>query len=404
MYKKLLSFLLIIILLVSCTENKIEENTEPEIVLNKYNINKDNLLESIDFVEKDETLGQIFESYGIGYQTVLEVVKASKDSFDLRRIKYGNKFALYFSDDSLRELKHFVYEIDPVNYIKYEITDSLISIEKDKKPTVVVEREVAGIIKSSLWETINDINVNPTLAIELSEIFAWQINFFGIQKNDKFKVIYKEAYVDSQFVGIEEITAAVFNHKGEDYESIRFIQDGATEFFDTSGHSLQKQFLKAPLKFSRISSRYNPNRLHPVLKKRRPHLGVDFAAPRGTPVHAIGDGEVIFLGRKREPGNFIKIRHNANYISGYMHLSKFEKGLAVGKRVRQGDVIGYVGSTGLSSGPHLDLRFWKNGKAVNYLTQEFPPTHPVKKENELEFRNVVNAMLERMDKISYPGM
>lgn len=400
-YKLLLLFMSIF--LFSCGETKISiENTEPEITLNKYSIESDTLVEALGTVQRNETLGEIFESYGIGYQTVLNVVEASKDSFDLRKIKSGNDFAFYFTDDSLREFKHFVYEIDPVNYIVYNFQDSL-TIRKDKKETVIKEREVAGIINSSLWGTMQQINVNPTLAIELSEVFAWQINFYGIQKGDRFRVFYKEAYVDSQFVGIKEITAAEFIHKNESYSAIRYVQDGHAEFFDTTGHSLQKQFLKAPLKFSRVSSGYNPNRLHPVLKRRRPHLGVDFAAPRGTPVRAIGDGEVIFRGRKREPGNYIKIIHNGTYSSGYMHLSKFAKGIVVGKRVRQGDIIGYVGSTGLSTGPHLDLRFWKNGQLVNYLTQKFPPTHPVKEENKIDFNNVVNSVLARLEKISYPA-
>ena len=402
--KILKSFLPIvfILLIISCSDNKDDEqNQEPEIVLNKYGVNTDTLIETEGTVEKNETLGEIFESYGIGYQTVLDLVAASKDSFDLRKINYGHNFSIYFTDDSLREFKHFAYEIDKVNYVFYDIADS-ITVRLGKKPTTVVERKVAGLINNSLWQTMQDINVNPALAIELSEVFAWQINFYGIQKGDGFKVLFKEAYVDSHFVGIKEITAAEFLHKGSVYTAVRYVQDGGVEFYDTAGFSLQKQFLKAPLKFSRISSRYNPSRLHPVLKYRRPHLGVDFAAPRGTPVRSIGDGEVIFRGKKHEPGNFIKIRHNGTYMSGYMHLSKFEKGIVVGKKVRQGDIIGYVGSTGLSSGPHLDLRFWKNGQLVNYLKQEFPATHPVKEGNREKFKKKVTKVLAMLTEINYP--
>lgn len=393
--------LLITFLFISCKENVEEQEKEPEVILNKYGVNTDSLIETDGVVAKNETLGEIFESYGIGYQTVLDLVKASKDSFDLRKINYGHDFSLYFSDDSLRELKHFVYEIDKVNYVSYDMSDS-ITVRLGKKPTTIVTREVAGIINNSLWQTMQEINVNPALAIELSEVFAWQINFYGIQKGDGFKVLFKEAYVDSQFVGIKEITAAEFLYKGSNYTAVRFVQDGSVEYYDTTGFSLQKQFLKAPLKFTRISSRYNPSRLHPVLKYRRPHLGVDFAAPRGTPVRAIGDGEVVFRGKKREPGNFIKIRHNGTYMSGYMHLSKFEKGIVVGKKVKQGDIIGYVGSTGLSSGPHLDLRFWINGKPVNYLTQEFPATHPVKEEERAKFNKKVRKVISELNEIDYP--
>lgn len=404
--KNLMSVFILLSLLLfpACFEKENEVmDSEEEIIVNKYGINTDTLIESIGIVGRNETLGEIFESYDIPYQTVLTLVKASRDSFDLRKINAGNNFAIYFTDDSLREFRHFVYEIDPVNYMFYDFTDS-ISVSRGRKPTEIIERKVSGVINSSLWETMQNISVNPTLAIELSEVFAWQINFYGIQKGDQFRVIYKEAYVDSQFVGIKEILAAEFIHKNNDYLAIRFIQDGKVEFFDTSGHSLQKQFLKAPLKFSRVSSGYNPNRLHPVLNRRRPHLGVDFAAPRGTEVRAIGDGEVIYRGRMREPGNYIKIRHNGNYTSGYMHLSKFAKGIVVGKQVRQGDVIGYVGSTGLSTGPHLDLRFWKNGELVNYLKQEFPATYPVKEENWESFSTVVDSVLSELTKIEYSNL
>ncbi len=394
---RLFLFLLFSFIFFSCGE---KSEPEKQIVLNKYGINVDTLLENTGIVQKNETLGEIFESYGINYQTAINLARVSRDTFYVRDIKPGHIFAFYFTDDSLRQLKNFVYEIDKVNFVIYDFNDS-VSVRTGKKPVKIIERKISGIINNSLWQTMHNLDVNPSLAIELSEIFAWQINFYGIQKEDKFKVIFKESSVEDKFIGFNEISVAEFIHRGKTYNAVRFEQDGVIEYFDTSGLSLRKQFLKAPLKFSRISSHYSPNRLHPVLKYRRPHLGVDFAAPRGTPVRTIGDGDVIFVGRQNQEGNYVKIRHNGTYSSGYMHLSKFEKGIVIGKHVRQGEIIGYVGSTGLSSGPHLDLRFWKNGQPVNYLTQEFPPTYPVKEENKKKFAGVVKKVINDLNSITY---
>jgi murein DD-endopeptidase MepM/ murein hydrolase activator NlpD len=235
------------------------------------------------------------------------------------------------------------------------------------------------------------------LAIELSEIFAWSIDFFGIQRGDQYKVIYQESFVDSQSIGITKVMGAWFYHNDTDFWAIPFTQGGERSFFDEKGNSLRKAFLKAPLRYSRISSGFSHSRMHPILKIRRPHHGVDYAAPAGTPVQTVGDGVITAVGYQRNGGgNYVKIKHNSVYSTTYMHLSRFGKGIRQGVYVKQGDVIGYVGSTGLASGPHLDFRFYRNGSAVNPLRVEAPPVEPVEEENLAAYQVVSSFTIQAL--------
>ena len=238
------------------------------------------------------------------------------------------------------------------------------------------------------------------LAFELSEIYAWSIDFFGLQEGDAFRVFYDEQYVDSNYLGLGKIRGAVFYHAGEDFYAVPFVQDSVESYFDQEGNSLRKAFLKAPLRFSRISSRYSHSRLHPILKVRRPHLGVDYAAPVGTPVHAVGDGKIISAGYTKGNGNWIKIQHNSVYATAYLHLSRYGRGIRTGAYVKQGDVIGYVGATGLATGPHLDFRFYKNGYPIDPLKVKAPPVEPVKPENRHVYDSVLWLTMERLNRIS----
>jgi murein DD-endopeptidase MepM/ murein hydrolase activator NlpD len=243
--------------------------------------------------------------------------------------------------------------------------------------------------------------INPMVAIELSEIFAWSIDFFGLQKNDAFKIMYDEQFVDSISVGIGEIHGAWFLHAGKEFTAIPFEQDGEVEFFDAEGKSLRKAFLKAPLRFSRISSKFTGSRYHPVLHRNTTHYGVDYAAPSGTPVHAIGDGMIISAGWNGGAGNMIKIRHNSVYSTGYMHLRAYGAGIKAGRYVRQGEIIGYVGSTGLSTGPHLDFRVWRNNSPVNPLTMESPSVEPVKPELMDNFLSLCTSIVSQLNNIGF---
>ena len=240
--------------------------------------------------------------------------------------------------------------------------------------------------------------------MEMEDIYQWTVDFFGIQKGDSFTVIYDEKLIDTIPVGIGRVWGAKFTHAGKDIYAIPFKQDGKIKYWEYDGASLRKQMLKAPLKFTRISSKFSYSRLHPVHRIYRPHLGVDYAAPKGTPVHAVADGVVTFKGWNGGGGNTLKIKHAGNIVTGYLHLSRFAKGINQGSRVSQGQLIGYVGSTGTSTGPHLDYRVWKGGKAINPLTVPQEPSEPVKKENMAEFEFVRDRIIAELEGRATPDM
>jgi murein DD-endopeptidase MepM/ murein hydrolase activator NlpD len=301
------------------------------------------------------------------------------------------------SKDTVPEVLYFIYEEDKTSYITYKLKDDL-SVEKGEKNLTRELKYTAGTITSSLWNSLVENGNDPALAIEMSEVYAWTIDFFGIQRNDHFKVVFEELNVEDEAIGIGNVEAACFNHMGKDLFAYRFTHNGTTGYYDENGQNLQRAFLKAPLRFRRISSKFSNGRMHPILKIRRPHHGVDYAADYGTPVQTIGDGTVIEKGwNKGGGGNYIKIKHNSAYTTVYMHLAGFAKGLQTGSRVSQGEVIGYVGSTGLSTGPHLDFRVYFNGKAIDPLSMESPPSEPVAKEYLEQFFQVRDSLKVMLD-------
>ena len=335
-------------------------------------------------VRPGESLAELLLPYSISMQKIHSISLLSDTLIDERKLKTGNSFTIFSTNDTTPT--HFVYEKDPLNYVLIHLKSDSIWAENGHK---LIENRLqfsSGTIETSLWESMYNARVHPILAIELSEIFAWSIDFFGVQSGDKYKVIYQESFVDSQSIGINKILGAWIFHNETDFWGIPFEQKGIRSFFDDDGNSLRKAFLKAPLRFSRISSRFSNSRLHPVLKIRRPHHGIDYVAPSGTPVLSVGDGVVTRRGYQNSGGgNYVTIKHNSVYSTTYMHLSRFGKGINQGVYVKQGDVIGYVGSTGLSTGPHLDFRFYRNGSAVNPLTVEAPPVEPIDEENRVPF-------------------
>jgi len=375
------------------------EIPEPELL---YGLPVDSFQIEASKVKRNQFLADIFLKANVDYPTINTIVEKSKPIFDVRKIKVGNQYTMFYSNDSLKQLNYFVYAIDNTDYMVVSLQDS-ITVYRDVKETIKVPKTATGVINSSLWVTMTDNDINPLLAIELSEIFAWTVDFFGIEKGDYFKVYYDELYVDSTSIGIGKVHSAVFHHRRRDYYAFNYQEDSVWNFFDEEGQSLRKAFLKAPLKFSRISSRFSHSRLHPVLKIRRPHHGIDYAAPTGTPVYALGDGRVIARAyQKRGGGNYIKIKHNSVYTTVYMHLHGFAKGITKGSHVKQGQLIGYVGSTGLSTGPHLDFRVFKNGKPIDPLKIDAPPVNPVKEENMADFKTYTQPMKQQLDKLILP--
>ena len=385
-------------------ETEIEPNQDtaliPEPVL-RYGLPIDSFIIEEATVKRNQNLSDILVQKNISYQTIDEIAKKSKPIFDVRRLKYRNPYYFFLKKDSLQTPAYFVYDIDDTNYVIYQFQDS-IHVYKGEKPVVRKLRKVSGTIESSLWNAMVDNDIDPVLAIDLSEIYAWSIDFFGIQKGDQFRVIYDEDFVDSTSIGIGQIYACQFRHADEDFYAFRFEQDSSFSYFDNQGKSLKKAFLKAPLKYSRISSRFTNSRYHPVLKISRPHHGVDYAASIGTPVHSIGDGVVTRKGyQKLGGGNYLYIKHNSVYTTSYMHLNGYAKGIYPGVRVHQGQLIGYVGKTGLATGPHLDFRVYRNGSPMNPLKLKAPPVEPVKEKNIPEFNVLKDSLIAQLDSIPF---
>jgi murein DD-endopeptidase MepM/ murein hydrolase activator NlpD len=341
-------------------------------------------------------LSDILLEHGITFQEIDQLIKNSSSVFDVRTIRAGNNYTLLCDNDSAARARYLVYEHDPSTSYIFSFNDSLkiTPFRKEIRKTI---RYASGTIETSLWESMIEEGLPPMLVADLSEIFAWTVDFFGLQKGDSFKVIYEEMSIDDQSLGPGKIYGAEFTWAGKTTIAVPFIQDDKETFFDTDGNSLRKAFLKAPLKFSRITSRFSSSRMHPILRIRRPHYGVDYAAPVGTPVYAIGDGRVVAAGTENGAGGMVRIVHNSVYSTVYLHLSRFGPGIQQGAFVKQGDIIGYVGSTGLSTGPHLDFRFYKNGSPVDPLKVEAPPVEPVSEENRTAFEKnkaIVISLLE----------
>ena len=352
-----------------------------------------------DEIRQGETLGAILGRYGVSAADVDKLDRKSRDIFPLRNIRAGHSYTVFIHEDSLNapHVDHFVYERSVADYVVFSFMGDSINIAPGQHEIRVERRKQTAVIESSLWGAIMKANLSFALAAELEDIYQWSVDFAGVQKGDSFTVIYDEKYVDTMQVGIGRVWGARFTHNGRDYYAIPFKQNGKISYWEYDGGSLRKQLLKAPLKFTRISSRFSNARLHPVYKVYRPHHGADYAAPKGTPVHAVADGTVVFRGWSGGGGNTIKIKHPGNLMTGYLHLSGFAKGIKQGSHVSQGQLIGYVGSTGASTGPHLDYRIWKNGTPINPLTVPQEPAEPVAKENRAAFEYVRDMVVAELD-------
>ncbi|NJM24818.1 MAG: peptidoglycan DD-metalloendopeptidase family protein [Bacteroidia bacterium] len=392
------------------TSSDIVEDSEPiEISLDikeptlLYGMVADNYLVVEDRIKRNQFLGDILQSYNVPASMIHQLSMLSRKVFDVRKIAPDKKYTLFCSNDSMRTAKAFVYEPNPIDYIIFHFGDSL-SVDVCKREVIQVEKNVSGIINSTLSQTIEELGISPELTNKFVDIFAWQVDFQRLQKGDKFKLIYEESQVEGNTVGITQIKAIYFEHFGSDYYAFPFDQGDGIDYFDDRGKSLRKALLKYPIEFTRISSRYSGKRFHPVRKVYRAHLGTDFAAPTGTPIRSVGDGIVVEAQYKSANGNYVKIRHNGTYTTQYLHMSRIADGVRSGTRVRQGQTIGYVGSTGLATGPHLCYRFWKNGRQVDALHVELPPSEPIKEGYKDAFDSVKVELIERLNQIPMPVM
>jgi murein DD-endopeptidase MepM/ murein hydrolase activator NlpD len=354
-----------------------------------------------DKIKRNEVLGDILMEYNVAPNIIHQISKLSRNIFDVRKLAANKKYTLICDQDSLKTAKAFVYEPNPTEYIVFRFEDTLW-VDVCKREVMIVEKSIAGEIKSNLSETIEELGISHELTNRFVDVFGWQVDFQRLQKGDKFKLIYEEAQVEGVSVGIKQINAIYFEHFGTPYYAFPFDQGEGVDYFDEEGKSLRKALLKYPIEFTRISSRFTMSRFHPVQKRWKAHLGTDFAAPTGTPIRAVGDGLIEEATFRSNNGNYVKIRHNATYTTQYLHMSRIANGVRAGTRVRQGQTIGYVGSTGLATGPHLCYRFWRNGKQVDALKVELPPSQPVKKEFLESFENVKADLTKKLDVIEFP--
>jgi len=403
--KKLLYFSLILFFLSACKKTAQDIYEQPEIAkcVYRFGICIDSL-DVTDFqVRSGESLSVIYTNLGFSGVQSSRMVNVAADLLPPRSLRAGMNYHVFTTQDSVPQVAHIAFARSRTNFVVFDLLGDSIHARAYEVPIITKRRYSEGVVNSSLWNAIAASGSDPILATMLSSIFAWQIDFFGIQQGDKYKLIYNAAYIENDSVPlrIESIEGVIFTHRSRDFYAIPFEQDSVRIFFDENGNSLRRAFLRAPLDFYRITSRFSNARFHPILRRYRPHHGVDYAAPTGTPVRTIGDGTVIERGYQRGgAGNFVRIRHNATYTTTYMHLSRFGRGIQQGARVNQGDIIGYVGMTGLATGPHLCFRVHRNGVPINPLTMEAPPDVPVHPELMDSFNVVKQNILNEIARLS----
>ena len=369
----------------------IQEIVEPSY---EYNILVDSFNVIKGSVKRGQTMGEILYLNHIDHFEINKIVEKSKGIFDVRRVNTGKKYTVICASDSTKKAQYFIYEIDATNYVVFDLRGE-IDVYKGKKPVTVKLKTASGIIKSSLWLTMEDKKLSPKLTAELSTIYAWTIDFFKIQKNDGFRVYYEDKYIDGQYIGIGRLLAAEFTHKGQDFYSFYYREnENFGDYYDDQGKTLRKAFLMAPVDYKRISSRYSKRRKHPVTGRWKGHFGTDYAAAKGTPIWSTANGTIIAATYTKNNGNYVKVRHNGTYTTQYLHMSKIKPGIRKGVFVKQGDIIGYVGSTGLATGPHVCYRFWKNDKQVDPFKQKLPPGDPIKKENREAYMLAKDSLMQ----------
>ncbi|MEO2127431.1 MAG: peptidoglycan DD-metalloendopeptidase family protein [Christiangramia sp.] len=406
--RKLSLLLLLMLAIVSC-KNEEEKNEATEVAVKKkpkveklYGFVFDDYDVVRDTIKRGDFFGSIMDRNGVGPGKVYEITEEVKDSFNPARITAGKKYFVLRAKDSAKTPEYFIYENDKINYTVLALGDSLY-VQKKKRPVTIKKREISGVVTSSLSEAMQAQGLSNMLVYELSNIYQWSIDFFKLQKGDQFKMVYHEKYIDDTiFAGIEKVDAAVFKHQDKPFYAFRYNTDtvsGKPSFYDSEAKALQSFFLKAPLNYTRISSRYTKRRFHPVQKRWKAHLGTDYAAPYNTPIVSTANGTVIASSYTSGNGNYVKIRHNGKYTTQYLHMTK--RAVRKGEYVRQGQVIGYVGSTGLATGPHVCYRFWVNGKQVDPFRQNLPSAEKIKDSLKDDYFAYIEPLKKELDQIPY---
>jgi len=356
-----------------------------------------------DTIKQGESFGVILDKYHVGYPTINAIASKIKDTFDVRRVRAGKPYTILASKDSLEKAQIFIYKHNKINATVINFKDSIINAYTYRKPIKIVEKKVYGVIHSNLSNTMDSLHLKPNLTWEIADIYAWTLDFYKLQKGDEFRFIYEEKFIDdTTFAGYGKVKAAVFRHNKRDLYAYRFVPDtikNIPEYYDEEGNMLRSQFLKSPIKFQyRISSRYN---LHRRIKhygnRVRAHKGTDFAAKIGTPIMATASGTVIESTQRGGNGKFVKIKHNGTYSTQYLHMKRQK--VKKGQYVKQGDIIGWVGMTGSTSGPHVCYRFWKHGRQVDPFKEKLPSAKPLPKKLLPTYFEFIKPLKEALTKI-----
>ena len=385
----------------SCRPGKYDSEQDNDGMIGTCTYFFDICIDSLDVtdytIKMGDNLSAIFSKLGFSASKSDSIYRASSDLLDPKRLRAGLNYYALSTRDTLESVRYIIFAKSRIEHVIIDLTNDKIDIYPYQKEITQKQQLISGSIQSSLWNAIVNQGANSLLAIQMEDIYAWQINFFAIQPEDSFQILYTESFIeDTLSINIFSIDGAIFVHGQKTFTAIPFVQDSIVEYFDDEGQSLQRAFLKAPLNYSRISSGFTNSRFHPILRVNRAHHGVDYVAPAGTPVKSIGSGKVVARGFEAGGGNYVRIQHNSVYTTSYMHLRGFATGIQVGKQVQQGEVIGYVGSTGLSTGPHLDFRVYRNGTPINPLTMESPPAYPVRPELRDSFDVVKEQVLNQL--------
>ena len=355
-----------------------------------------------DTVEKGDTFGTLLEEQNIGNRQVYDIIAKVKDSFDVRTIRINKPFTMLRSKNKKNDLQVFIYQPDNLSYYVVDFRDTAVVVYKKIKPITIKRRSIGGVLKESLSETLGNARIEGALASKITKIYAYSIDFMKLKKGDRFALIFTERFInDTVYDGVEELEASFFEYKGKIIYAFPFVQNatsGKVDYYDEQGKTLKNFFLKSPIKFSRISSRFSTNRFHPVQHRWKAHKGTDYAAPRGTPITATAGGVVEQSGFTAGNGNFVKVKHNGTFSTQYLHMSKIL--VRRGQRVSQGQVIGLVGSTGLATGPHVCYRFWKNGVQVDALRLKLPTGEPMTGSNKSRFMNKISPLKFELDSIA----
>lgn len=394
--------------LLACKKEKngenivVEEPVEQPADIFEFGFKLNDYFVLRDTIEPGDSFGSILARNNIDNTKVHEIAQITNESFDIRKLQVGKPYTLLCAKDGSQKPQCFIYQPNNVDYLVVNLEDSIHAYTQ-RKPIKVVERLASGTITSSLSEAVTGQGMDYMVANNLSEIYAWTIDFFKLQPGDKFKVVYEEKFIDDTiYAGMTNIKAAYFEHKGQPFYAFNYNIDSlgkSNDYYDEKANMLKRAFLKAPLQFSRISSRFSPRRFHPVQKIWKAHKGTDYAAPHGTPIMATANGTVTKSERNGGNGNYVKIKHNKIYETQYLHMSK--RAVKVGQYVKQGDIIGYVGSTGLATGPHVCYRFWKNGVQVDPLRENLPNSEPIAPQHKDEYLQFIQPLKVKLDQILF---